>query len=82
MLFFVQFCLLIISDENWPPWVTAKPEDNDIVMVDEQPNISDATRQTIKTPSFINAASSPKLCGSIHLLKSLLIAMVVRFLLL
>ena len=61
------------DDENWPPWVTAKPEDNDIVMVDEQPQppqMSDATRQTIKTPSFNCAVS--RISGSIHFIKILL----------
>ena len=70
-----------ISDENWPPWVTAKPENNDIVMdEDQQSHISDATRQTIQTPSF-NAAPRFTCGGHLHL-KLLLIATVVRFLIL
>ena len=70
-----------ISDENWPPWVTAKPENNDIVMdEDQQSHISDATRQTIQTPSF-NAAPKITCGGTLHL-KLLLIATVVRFLIL
>merc|ERR1719510_2143051 len=46
------------EDENWPPWVTAKPEDsNDIVMVDEQqkPQVSsnsNSQNTPISRPSF------------------------------
>ena len=80
------------EDENWPPWVTAKPEDsNDIVMVDEQqkPQVSsnsNSQNTPISRPSF-NSASGLRLNNrtsyywplySLHL-KMLLISFVVRY---
>ena len=72
------------DDENWPPWVTAKPEENDIVMVDEQqPQVSNSNSQTISRPSFngasgLRTSSRPYSIGATHL-KMLLIAFVVRY---
>jgi len=60
--------------ENWPPWVTAKPNNNDIVMVDEP---IDEPKPKPRQPTF---NYGPKLSSSLPItasLTSLMVALIV-----